>query len=56
MTKRQAQENLERLLLEGVNSPKSPMTKKDWADIRSELSRRLTKLKEEGGGRTRRKD
>ena len=39
--KRQAQERLEQLLLEGLNSGDStPMTKKDWDDIRVEVRKR----------------
>ena len=32
--------HLERLLQEGLASPKTPMTEADWNDIRQELSRR----------------
>lgn len=33
---RKAQEQLETLLLEGLNSPASELTDKDWGDIRQE--------------------
>ncbi|MFN0151875.1 MAG: type II toxin-antitoxin system ParD family antitoxin [bacterium] len=46
--KRKTQERLEELLLEGMNSPKSAMTKKDWAEIRSEVVRRVAEAR--GGG------
>jgi antitoxin ParD1/3/4 len=46
---RQAQERLERLLLDGVESGKaSPLTKKDWAELRTEVAERLEKRR---GGR-----
>jgi antitoxin ParD1/3/4 len=46
---RRAQERLERLLLDGVESGKaSPLTKKDWAELRSEVAERLEKRR---GGR-----
>ena len=46
---RQAQERLERLLLDGIESGKaSPLTKKDWAELRSEVAERLEKRR---GGR-----
>jgi len=39
--KQAAKERLEKLLLEGLDSgPATPMTKKDWADLRRELERR----------------
>jgi antitoxin ParD1/3/4 len=41
---RQAQERLERLLLDGVESgTASPLTKKDWAELRTEVAERLEK-------------
>ena len=46
---RQAQERLEELLLEGVKSgPASPLTKKDWAELRADVAERLEKRR---GGR-----
>ena len=51
---RQAQERLEQLLLEGLESgPASPMTKEDWADIRRQLAERLAKHKDQRGTATR---
>ena len=39
--KQAAEERLEKLLLEGLDSgPATPMTKKDWEDLRRELERR----------------
>jgi antitoxin ParD1/3/4 len=39
--KRKAQEQLETLLLEGLNSGEAtPMTEQDWMDIRAEVKRR----------------
>ena len=46
---RQAQERLEALLLEGVQSgTASPLTKQDWAELRTEVAERLEKRQ---GGR-----
>ena len=46
---RQAQERLEGLLLEGVKSgPASYLTKRDWAELRTEVAERLKKRR---GGR-----
>jgi len=46
---RQAQERLEELLLEGVKSgTASPLTKKDWAELRADVAERLEKRR---GGR-----
>ena len=40
--KQRAQEKLEQLLLEGINSgPATPMTKQDWIDIRAEVHKRI---------------
>jgi len=40
--KRQAQEKLEGMLLEGLDSgPMTPMTRKDWDDVRREGRKRL---------------
>ena len=39
--KRKAEERLEAMLLEGLNSPETPMTADDWRDIRSEALARL---------------
>ncbi len=39
---RQAQERLEELLLEGVKSGEaSPLTKRDWAELRADVAERL---------------
>jgi len=43
--KQQAQERLEQLLLEGLNSPMSEMTAQDWHDIRREVAERLVQRK-----------
>ena len=41
---RQAQERLESLLLEGVQSgAASPLTKQDWKELRTEVAERLEK-------------
>ena len=46
---RQAQQRLEQMLLEGVKSGKaSPLTKQDWAELRTEVAERLEKRQ---GGR-----
>ena len=46
---RQAQGRLEALLLEGVESgTASPLTKQDWAELRTEVAERLEKRR---GGR-----
>ncbi|PSB46754.1 type II toxin-antitoxin system ParD family antitoxin [Cyanosarcina cf. burmensis CCALA 770] len=43
--KRKAQERLEALLLEGLDSgTATPMTPKDWEDIRQAVSERIAKL------------
>ena len=40
--KRKAQEKLEALLLEGLDSgPSTPMTAQDWQDIRQEVRKRV---------------
>jgi len=41
--KRQAEQRLYDLLLEGLNSPRSEMTGADWEDIRREVRERLAK-------------
>ena len=39
---RQAQQRLEQVLLEGVKSGKaSPLTKQDWAELRTDVAERL---------------
>ena len=39
---RQAQQRLEQMLLEGVKSGKgSPLTKQDWAELRTDVAERL---------------
>ena len=41
---RQARERLEQLLLEGIKSgTASPLTKQDWAELRTEVAERLQK-------------
>ena len=41
---RQAQQRLEQMLLEGVKSGKaSPLTKQDWAELRTDVAERLQK-------------
>ncbi len=41
---RQAQQRLEQVLLEGVKSGKaSPLTKQDWAELRTDVAERLQK-------------
>ena len=42
--KRQAEEKLDALLMEGINSgPAEPMTAEDWADIRANLEEHIAK-------------
>lgn len=41
----EAQETLETLLLEGLNSPASEMTAQDWQEIRREVRERLAQRK-----------
>jgi len=41
--RREAEERLHGLLLEGLNSPRSEMTDSDWEDIRREVQERLAK-------------
>ena len=41
---RQAQQRLEQMLLEGVKSGKaSPLTRRDWAELRTDVAERLQK-------------
>ncbi len=41
---RQAQQRLEQVLLQGVKSGKaSPLTKQDWAELRTDVAERLQK-------------
>lgn len=40
--KRRAREELEAKLLEGLKGPATEMTPKDWADIRREVTKRLS--------------
>ena len=41
---RQAQQRLEQMLLEGVKSGEaSPLTKQDWAELRTDVAERLQK-------------
>ena len=44
--KQKAQDRLEVLLLEGLNSPTAEMTVQDWADIRQEVRERLAQRKQ----------
>ena len=37
--------HLEALLLEGLNSPQSPVTEQDWIEIRQEVRRRIAARK-----------
>ena len=47
---RQAQERLEQLLLDGIRSgAASPLTKKDWAEVRADVTKRLEKRRRSGG-------
>lgn len=41
--KRKGEEKLEALLKEGLSSPASELTEKDWEHVRSELERRVAK-------------
>lgn len=51
---RRAQERLEELLLEGVKSGKaSPLTPKDWSQLRTEVAERLEKRWGGGGKKSR---
>ena len=46
--KRHAEEKLEALLLEGINSgPAEPMTEQDWADIRANLEEHIARRQHE---------
>ncbi len=42
---------VEALLLEGINSPASPMTDEDWKEIRREALARIAAEKKRGKGR-----
>ena len=45
--KRRADEKLDALLMEGINSgPAEPMTAEDWADIRANLEEHIAKRRE----------
>ena len=47
---RQAQERLEQLLLDGIRSGSaSPLTRKDWEEVRADVTRRLEKRRGSGG-------
>lgn len=47
---RQAQERLEQLLIDGIRSgAASPLTKKDWAEVRADVTKRLEKRRGAGG-------
>jgi antitoxin ParD1/3/4 len=48
--KQKAQEKLEGLLLEGLNSPAGEMTAQDWAEIRQEVRDRIAARKQNGSG------
>jgi len=51
---KQTQDRLEALLLEGVESgDTSPMTKQDWAELRTEVAERLQKYRAGRGKRSR---
>ena len=46
--KRQAEEKLDALLLEGLNSgPAEPMTERDWADMRADLEEHIARRQRE---------
>ena len=50
---RQAQDRLEQLLLDGVRSgPASPLTKKDWKEVRAGVTKRLARRRSRGGKKT----
>jgi antitoxin ParD1/3/4 len=47
---RQAQERLEQLLIDGIRSgAASPLTKKAWAEVRADVTKRLEKRRGAGG-------
>ena len=51
---RQARERLEELLLEGVESgTASPLTKQDWAELRTDVAERLEKRRGRRGKKSR---
>ena len=51
---RQSQEQLERMLLDGVESgTASPLTKKDWAELRTEVAERLERRRGDRGKKSR---
>ena len=46
--KRRAEDRLDALLMEGINSgPAEPMTKEDWDDIRGNLEEHITRRQRE---------
>ncbi|MBZ5525802.1 MAG: type II toxin-antitoxin system ParD family antitoxin [Acidobacteriia bacterium] len=45
--KRKAGEQLEALLLEGIQSEETPLTRQDWADIRKEAMARIKRRKKQ---------
>ena len=46
--KRRAEERLDELLMEGINSgPAEPMTAEDWADIRANLEEHIARRQRE---------
>ena len=46
--KRKAEERLDELLMEGINSgPAEPMTQEDWADIRGNLEEHIARRQRE---------
>ena len=50
---KQAQDRLEKLLLDGIRSGEpSPLTKQDWAELRTEVAERLQKYKAGRGKRS----
>ena len=51
---RQAQERLEGLLLEGIQSgAATPLTKQDWSELRAEVAERLKKRRGSRGKKSR---
>lgn len=51
---RRARERLEELLLDGIESgAASPLTRKDWAELRTEVAERLRKRRRAGGKKAR---
>jgi antitoxin ParD1/3/4 len=45
--KRKAEERFEALLLEGIQSEETPLTRQDWADIRKQAMARIKRRKKQ---------